>query len=128
MCKKNLLLLAALCAPLCAQEFPDAPSAHAYWDPSNRALIVTHIALEAVDSGITHRNLSRGGKEMNEMAKPLCEAGTAGQVIYFAGRSLAVVGISYLLHRKRHHKWERFVIVAATVDTGYGVIYSFAHR
>jgi hypothetical protein len=128
MGKKILLLLAAFCAPVCAQEFPDAPSAHRFWDPANRALILSHIALEGVDAGITHRNLSRGGKEMNEMAKPLCESGTPGQVIYFAGRALAVVGISHLLHRTRHHKWERAFIVAASVDTAYGITYSFAHK
>ena len=128
MGKKVLLLLASFCVPLCAQDFPDAPSSHRFWDPTNRALLLSHIALEAVDSGITHRNLSRGGKEMNEMAKPLCESGTAGQVIYFAGRSIAVVGISYLLHRTRHHKWERAFIVAASVDTAYGITYSFAHK
>lgn len=62
------------------------------------------------------------------MAKALCESGTAGQVVYFAGRSAGVVGISYFLHRMHHHKIERYFIVAASIDSAYGVTYSFAHK
>jgi hypothetical protein len=128
MDKRVVLLLAVLSAPLSAQEFPDAPSTHRFWDSTNQGLILSHAALEAVDAGITHRNLSRGGKEINEMAKPLCESGSAGQVICFAGRSVGVVGISYLLHGTHHHKLERLFIIAASIDSAYGVAYSFAHR
>jgi hypothetical protein len=128
MDKSILLLLAIFCAPMCAQEFPDAPSTHRFWDGTNQRLILSHVALEAIDAGITHRNLSMGGKEVNAMAKQLCESGTAGQVLYFAGRSVGVVGISYLLHRTRHHKLERIFIVAASIDSAYGVTYSFAHK
>ena len=62
------------------------------------------------------------------MAKSLCESGTPGQIVYFAGRSVGVVGISYLLHKMGRHKIERIFIVAASVDSAYGVTYSFAHR
>ncbi len=118
----------AFCAPLGAQDLPDAPSVHRFWDAPNQSLIVSHIALETIDAAITHRNLSLGGKEMNNMAKALCESGTRGQVVYFAGRSAGVVGISYLLHRMHHHKLERLFIVASSVDSAYGVTYSFAHK
>jgi len=129
MDKKILFLsLVVFCAPLHAQSFPEAPSTHRYWDTTNQSLIMTHVALETIDSAITHRNLGRGGKEMNNMAKSLCESGTPGQIVYFAGRSVGVVGISYLLHKMGRHKIERIFIVAASVDSAYGVTYSFAHR
>jgi hypothetical protein len=84
--------------------------------------------LEAVDFGITHHNLSDGGREMDSMAKALCESGTAGQLLFFGGRMAGVVGISYLLHRTGHHKLERAFPVYASGDSAYGVGYSFAHR
>jgi hypothetical protein len=84
--------------------------------------------MEAVDFGITHHNLSRGGQEMNPMAKRLCESGTAGQMVFFAGRSAGTLGLSYFLHKTGHHKWERAFTGLAIADSSYGVIYSFAHR
>ena len=128
MDKTVWLFLCLLCTPVLAENLPDAPSSHRYWDPTNRSLIVSHFALEAIDAAITHSNLSRGGKEMNNMAKAICESGTRGQIVYFAGRSAGVVGISYLLHRMRHHKLERIFIVVSSIDSAYGVTYSFAHR
>ena len=84
--------------------------------------------LEAVDFGITHHNLSDRGREMDSMAKALCERGTAGQLVFFGGRMAGVVGISYLLHRTGHHKLERAFAVYVSGDSAYGVGYSFARR
>lgn len=110
-----------------AGELPDAPS-HKFWDTPNKILFAVHVGLEATDFGITHRNLSRGGTEMNPMAKNLCESGTAGQLVFFGGRIAALAGITYLLHRTGHHKMERAFLVAASADSAYGVTYSFAHK
>jgi hypothetical protein len=91
-------------------------------------LFASHAGLEALDFGITHRNLSHGGREMDPMAKALCESGTAGQLIFFGGRMAGVVAISYLLHKTGHHKLERAFPIYASGDSAYGVAYSFAHR
>jgi hypothetical protein len=91
-------------------------------------LFASHAVLESVDFGITHRNLSHGGQEMNPMAKALCESGSGGQVIFFGGRMAGVVAISYLLHKTGHHKLERAFPIYASGDSAYGVAYSFAHR
>jgi len=130
--KKWLLLIAVLstCVISHGQEryLPDAPSQHKFWDRPNIALFTIHAALEATDFGITHQNLSNGGQEMNPLAKRLCESGTAGQVVFFAGRTAGVLSLSYFFHKTGHHKWERAITALAISDSSYGVIYSFAHH
>ena len=124
------LLLAVLMGSTLAHalDLPDLSSAHRFWDRPNQVLLLTHVALEGADFAITHRNLSRGGRELNPMGKALCESGTAGQIAFFSGRSAAVTGVSYLFHRTGHHRLERLFIVAASLDSASGVSYSFAHR
>jgi hypothetical protein len=87
-----------------AQELSEVPTKHNSWDAAKKTLFASHAVLEALDFGITHRNLSDGGREMDSMAKALCESGTAGQLVFFGGRMAGVVAISYLLHRTGHHK------------------------
>jgi hypothetical protein len=123
-----ILPLLLLCGAACAQELPDAPSRHKFLDAPNIALISTHIGLEVTDFAITHHNLANGGREVNPLAKPFCEQGTAGQIVYFAGRTAGVVGVSYFFHKTGHHKLERIFMLAASFDSSYGVTYSFAHR
>ncbi len=120
-----VLLISSLVA---AQELPNAPSTHQFWDHTNKTLFVIHAGLEAVDFGITHHNLSHGGREKNPLGKSLCESGTTGQAVFFASRTAGVVGISYVFHRTGHHKLERAFILFASGDSAYGVVYSFAHR
>ncbi|HZR57409.1 MAG TPA: hypothetical protein VFA74_11090 [Terriglobales bacterium] len=101
---------------------------HEFWNRTNKILLSSHAGLEALDFGITHHNLAGGGTEMDSMAKALCESGTAGQIVFFGGRTAGVVAISYLLHRIHQHKMERAFIVYASGDSLYGISYSFAHR
>jgi hypothetical protein len=111
-----------------AQVLPVGAREHRFWDAANELLFTSHGVLEALDFGITHYNLSDGGREMDSMAKALCESGTAGQLVFFGGRMAGVVGISYLLYRTEHHKLERAFPVYASGDSAYGVGYSFAHH
>jgi hypothetical protein len=111
-----------------AQGLPELETPHGFWDRTNKILFASHAALEAVDFGITHHNLSDGGRELDPMAKALCESGTAGQLVFFGGRMAGVITISYLLHKTGHHKLERAFPVYASGDSSYGVAYSFAHR
>jgi hypothetical protein len=123
-----LLVTLFLCVASAAQDLPEDSSPHAFWDRANKILFASHATLEVVDFGITHLNLSDGGRELDPMAKALCESGTAGQLAFFGGRMAAVVAISYLLHKTGHHKLERAFPVYASGDSAYGVAYSFAHR
>ena len=111
-----------------AQGLPELETPYGFWDRTNKILFASHAALEAVDFGITHHNLSDGGRELDPMAKALCESGTAGQLVFFGGRMAGVITISYLLHKTGHHKLERAFPVYASGDSSYGVAYSFAHR
>jgi hypothetical protein len=124
------LLLVVLCIGSAAsgQDLPEISAKHNFWDATNKTLFVSHAALEAVDFGITHRNLSHGGREMDSMARPFCERGTLGQLVFFGGRTVGVVAISYLLHKSGHHKLERAFPIYASGDSAYGVAYSFAHH
>jgi hypothetical protein len=123
-----LLLTLLLCGASVAQDLPEASTQHDFWDRANKMLFASHATLEAVDFGITHHNLSDGGRELDPMAKALCESGTAGQLVFFGGRMAGVVAISYLLHKTGHHKLERALPLYASGDSAYGVAYSFAHR
>ena len=139
---QSLALVLLLSSFVSAQELPEAPhenmgfvstptapeAPHKYWDTPNKILLISHFALEAADFGITHRNISNGGRELSWMAKPLVERGTAGQITYFAGRSAAVMGMSYIFHKTGHHRLERAFIALANADSAYGVTYSLAHR
>jgi hypothetical protein len=111
-----------------AQGLPESSVPHRFWDTANKILFAGHATLEAVDFGITHHNLSDGGRELDPMAKALCESGTAGQLVFFGGRMAGVVTISYFLHKTGHHKLERAFPVYLSGDSAYGVVYSFAHR
>jgi hypothetical protein len=123
-----LLLTLLLCGASVAQDLPEASTQHDFWDRANKMLFASHATLEAVDFGITHHNLSDGGRELDPMAKALCESGTAGQLVFFGGRMAGVVAISYFLHKTGHHKLERAFPLYASGDSAYGVAYSFAHR
>jgi hypothetical protein len=103
-------------------------SEHRFWNRTDTLLLSSHAGLEALDFGITHHNLAEGGKEMDSMAKALCESGTGGQMVFFGGRTAGVIGISYLLHRLHQYRMERAFIIYASGDSLYGVSYSFAHR
>jgi hypothetical protein len=123
-----LLVMLFICRASGAQDSPKLPTKHNFWDVPNKTLFASHAVLEGVDFGITHHNLSNGGREMDSMAKALCERGTPGQLVFFGGRMAGVVAISYLLHRTGHHKLERAFPIYASGDSAYGVAYSFAHR
>jgi hypothetical protein len=125
---KFYLLVLLISGAINAQDLPEVSTKHNFWDATNKLLFASHAGLEALDFGITHQNLSHGGRELDPMAKTLCQSGTAGQLVFFGGRTAGVVAISYLLHRTGHHKLERVFPIYASGDSAYGVAYSFAHR
>jgi hypothetical protein len=122
------LIVAYVFSASSAQDLPKLLNKAAFWDRANKALFASHAVLEALDFGITHHNLSEGGRELDPEAKALCESGTPGQLVFFGGRMAGVIAISYLLHRTGHHKLERAFPVYASGDSAYGVAYSFSHR
>src|SRR5579872_265758 len=124
----RLFIVVFICGTGSAQDLPGLPAEHNFWDAANKTLFASHAVLEAVDFGITHHNLGNGGRELDSVAKPFCELGTPGQLVFFGGRAAGVIAVSYLLHKTGHHKLERLFPVYASGDSAYGVAYSFAHR
>ena len=84
------LILAFIFSTSSAQDLPTLPQKAAFWDRTNKALFASHAVLEALDFGITHHNLSKGGRELDPVAKALCESGTPGQLVFFGGRMAGV--------------------------------------
>jgi hypothetical protein len=123
-----LLAMLFICGAGRGQDLPKLSPKHNFWDTPNKALFASHAVLEAVDFGITHHNLSNGGREMDPQARALCQSGTPGQLVFFGGRMAGVIALSYLLHKTGHHKLERAFPVYASGDSAYGIVYSFAHR
>jgi hypothetical protein len=114
-----LFVMLFACGAGGAENLRDVPTTHKFWDTANKTLFLTHAVLEVVDFGITHHNLSNGGREMDPMAKALCESGTSGQFVFFGMRMAGVVAISYVLHRTGHHTLERaFPVYASGVWSG----------
>src|ERR1700686_2688483 len=99
-----LLVMLFICGAGSAQDLAEIPAKHNFWDTTNKTLFASHAVLEGVDFGITHHNLSNGGREMDSMAKALCERGTPGQLVFFGGRMAGGISISYLFQRTRPHK------------------------
>lgn len=124
----SLFIGLALGGAAWAQGPGEAAAHRKFWDSYNKTLLAVHAGLEATDFGITHRNLIRGGRELNPIARPFCDRGTGGQTVFFAGRTAGVLGMSYLFHQAGHHRLERAITMLAISDSSYGVTYSFAHR
>lgn len=99
-----------------------APTPHSFFDGLNVALTAVETAALTADGITTQHFLTRYPDvfyEGNPLARPFVSRGWPGQI---AGGSLVVaadVGVRYLLHRKKHHRLERWVpiIVAASSAT-----------
>ena len=100
---------------------------HKFWDTQTAVLFGLHAGLEAADFGLTHYALAHGAVERNPLARPFTNLGTAGQAAFFAGGTVATLGISYWLHKHGHHRLERGVGLYAIGDSGFGVIHNATH-
>lgn len=114
--------------PLVMRPLPPLHSEHRFWDKQNTSLLVVHAGLETADFFLTHDAIASGGRELNPIARPLVKMGTGGQIAFFAGGTLATMGVSYLLHKTHHHRLERMVEWYSIADSSWGVSYNLAHR
>lgn len=79
------------------------------------------------DFVVTRANLRSGGRELNPVVRMFGRS-TPGLAVNFAGETVGVIGIGYLLHKTGHHRLER---VASFVNIGasaFAVGYGLSHR
>jgi hypothetical protein len=86
--------------------------AHQFFERGNNTRFVVLAGLVAADGLTTQLALSGNGsfREINPLARPFVNQGTAGQVAASAIGLGASTGTAYLLHKTGHHKLERFVL------------------
>lgn len=141
-----LLTLGSFCPALFGQgPMPDAPTPssesaslafvtptslprpHKFWDKENTFLFGASAALSAADFAVTRDNLQHGGRDLNPVVR-FFGPSTAGLAVNFAGETVGVIGVSYLLHRTGHHKLER-LFTTVNIGTSAGAVgYDLAIR
>lgn len=105
---------------------PEAPS-HRFWDRENSVLFATSAAFSTADFFVTRANLQNGGQELNPITRVFGST-TTGLAVNFVGENVAVIGISYMLHKTGHHKLERAVSMVNIGASTTAVTYGLTHR
>jgi hypothetical protein len=100
---------------------------HKFWDKENRVLFAASAAFSAADFAVTRANLQSGGRDLNPVVR-FFGPSTAGLAVNFAGETLGVVGVSYILHRTGHHKLERIFTMVNIGSSAGAVGYDLAIR
>jgi len=123
--------LAILGVLLCAgttvrAQNPDAPkqtsseTPHRFFDGLNVGLIVAESGALLADGITTQYALTHyGGREADPLARPFVDHGWPGMIAGGALFISAEVGVRYLLHKKHHHRAERWL---PTFVIGYGTV------
>ncbi len=109
-------------------EARDSNSPHRFFDRTNVTLTVVEIGAMLADGATTQHGLKKypGSREGNPLARPFVNAGWPGMI---AGGAMVVsgeVGLRYLLHRKGHHRWERWIPVFIIADSTIEAIHNAA--
>jgi len=106
---------------------PSAAGEHKFWDKENKVLFAASAATSAADFVVTRSILQNGGREMNPTVR-LFGRSTLGLATNFAGETVGVIGVSYFLHRTRHHKLERIFTMVNVGSSAGAVTYDLAQR
>ena len=92
---------------------------HQFWDRSNLLLFSGVAAFRGLDYASTRNMQARGREEILLPDDVVNNA--AGFASLETAATLASVGISYIFHRTRHHKLERWLSIGHISVTGFGV-------
>lgn len=103
------------------------PKTHKFFDTKNIVLTVVETTALTVDGISTQRSLKTvpGSYEADPIAKPFVDRGWPGQIAGGALFISADVALRYLLHRKGHHRLERWVPLILTTDGIVGSVDNF---
>jgi hypothetical protein len=99
-----------------------APS-HAFWDRTNTLLFIGVGVLRGLDYAST-RNMQARGREEILLPDDVVNNSAAFAAVEAAGTA-ASIGLSYWMHRTRHHKLERWVSIVHISVTGFGVVRNY---
>jgi hypothetical protein len=105
---------------------PEIAPPHRFFDRANVTLTAVEVGVMLADGATTQYGLRNhpGSREANPLARPFVNAGWPGMI---AGGAMVVsgeVGLRYLLHRKNHHRWERWIPVFVIADSALGAIHN----
>jgi hypothetical protein len=103
------------------------PRAHKFWDKENGLLFGASAALSGADFAVTRANLQSGGRDLNPVVR-FFGPSTPGLVVNFAGETVCVIGVSYLLHKTGHHKLERLFTMVNIGSSAGAVSYDLMIR
>jgi hypothetical protein len=105
-------------------ELPALASQHRFWDHKNILLFSGVAAFRGLDYAST-RNFERRGRQEVLIPDDVVN-NSAGFASLEAAGTAASIGISYLFHRTRHHKLERWVSIGHIGVTGFGVVRNYS--
>lgn len=93
-------------------------ASHRFWDTRNKQLFAGVFAVRALDFASTLNMRARGRDEIL-LTNDIVDNKPAFVAIEL-GATAASVGVSYWLHRKGHHKLERWVSILHISISGFG--------
>jgi len=108
------------------QSYPAKPEAtaqaaempHRFWDTKNKSLFAGVLAARMLDFAST-KNMRARGRDEILLTNEIVDNTPAFVAIELGGAALSV-GVSYWLHRKNHHKLERWVSIVHIGVTTFG--------
>jgi hypothetical protein len=106
-----------------APAVPIPPPAHRFWDKQNAWLFAGVAASRALDFHSTG-NMRRRSRDEILLTNDVVDNKPAFAAVEAAG-ALTSVGISYLFHRRNHHKLERWVSYLHIGATTFGGVRNY---
>jgi hypothetical protein len=106
---------------------PDAASynsTHRFWDRTNILLFSGVAVFRGLDYASTRNFMARGRDEI--LIPDDIVNNSAGFASLEAAATVASVGLSYWMHRARHHQIERWISIVHIGVTGFGVVRNYS--
>jgi hypothetical protein len=97
---------------------------HRFWDRTNILLFSGVGAMRALDYAST-RNMQRRGREEILLPDDVVN-NSAGFAALEAAGTAASIGLSYWMHRTRHHSLERWISIVHISITGFGAVRNYS--
>jgi hypothetical protein len=121
---QNATPVALPSAPANPPAKPVAPPPHPFWDRTNLALFSGIAVTRGMDYASTRNFQARGRQEI--LLPDDVVNNSAGFAGLEAAATMTSVGLSYLLHRTRHHKLERWISIGHIGVTAFGDVRNYA--